>query len=327
MQDDLKHWITGQAAKLDRELGAISAMRVEASTRSFYRLVLRPVADPRAPSTLVAMSSPPATERNDQFLASRDVFSNAGLPVPEILAVDRAHGWFLLSDLGERHFEQAYIEGDTNAALEVALQHLIRLQRIDDARIPPYPRERFVDELGIFTDWFVSGLLGTSMPARIRSLFDVLVQNDIDQPQCCIHLDYHCRNLLFASNGTFGIVDFQDAMIGPATYDLASLLYDCYHRFEVTSIRGWCARYLQLTEIDFDLDTFEQVFDLTALQRQLKAIGIFARLHLRDGKDTHLEHIAPVLEVAAATATRYPEATPLADWIPELTVLTRRKLQ
>jgi aminoglycoside/choline kinase family phosphotransferase len=290
-------------------------MRVEASTRTFLRVTF---AGAGGRHTEVAMASPPATEKNDRFVAMQRVFERAGLPVARIVAMDERNGFFLLTDLGTRDLEQAYAEGGTDAALTVAIDHLLRLQRIEDPALTCYPPDRFVAELGIFTDWFVERLLHARVPAAMEAVFETLVANDLAQPQCCIHLDWHCRNLLLSNDGGFGIVDIQDAMIGPATYDLASLLYDCYHEFDRATIRRWQQYYLERTSIAFEPAEFERVFDLTALQRQLKAIGIFARLFLRDGKATHLRHIRPVLAVARTTAARYGATRPLAEWAAQL---------
>ena len=139
------------------------------------------------------------------------------------------------------------------------------------------------------------------------------------QAQCCVHRDYHCRNLLFdPDSGELGVVDFQDALMGPASYDLASLLHDCYHDFSDAAIERWRNWYLEHSPLPLNPETFALDVTLTAIQRQLKAVGIFVRLRLRDGKTTHLEHVLPVLDSISRLAAPLPQLAPLADWLATL---------
>ena len=146
------------------------------------------------------------------------------------------------------------------------------------------------------------------------------------QPQCCVHRDYHCRNLLFADSGAFGVVDFQDALLGPVSYDLASLLHDCYSTFSETEISRWRKPYLSLAPLTLDPDAFAQDLDWSAVQRQLKAIGIFARLNSRDGKPSHLPYIEPVLARLTDICRKYPELSPLGNWLKTKQPETTRAL-
>jgi aminoglycoside/choline kinase family phosphotransferase len=239
--------------------------------------------------------------------------------VPSVLAADRAHGWYLLTDLGNRELADAYGTSAETAAIEAALATLIRLQAVQDPAVPPYTEARFGDELGIFSEWFAAGFLGSALPAAVEPVFRQLVARMPSQIQCCVHRDYHCRNLLFdPASGRLGVVDFQDALIGPVSYDLASLLHDCYHDFSARQIAHWRNWYLEHSPLPLDPDTFAEDMTLTAIQRQLKAVGIFVRLQLRDGKTTHLEHVLPVLESISRLAAPLPELAPLSDWLAGL---------
>jgi aminoglycoside/choline kinase family phosphotransferase len=247
------------------------------------------------------------------------VFGKAGIPVPSILAADRARGWFLLTDLGCRELAQAYDTPAEAMAIETALATLLRLQAVSDPAVPPYTQERFTDELGIFADWFAAAFLGVQLPAAITPVFRLLVERMPAQAQCCVHRDYHCRNLLFdPDSGELGVVDFQDALMGPASYDLASLLHDCYHDFSDAAIERWRNWYLEHSPLPLNPETFALDVTLTAIQRQLKAVGIFVRLRLRDGKTTHLEHVLPVLDSISRLAAPLPQLAPLADWLATL---------
>ena len=147
----------------------VSTLRAEASSRAFYRL------SPAAGPSLVLMLSPPEQEQNEQFERLAAVFGKAGIPVPSILAADRARGWFLLTDLGCRELAQAYDTPAEAMAIETALATLLRLQAVSDPAVPPYTQERFTDELGIFADWFAAAFLGVQLPAAITPVFRLLV--------------------------------------------------------------------------------------------------------------------------------------------------------
>lgn len=311
MQDQAISWAKSALPALAG--AAVTTLRAEASFRAFYRL------QPDAEASVVLMVSPPEREQNKQFERLAEVFGAAGIPVPRTLAADREAGWYLLTDLGSRELADAYGTSAERAGIEAALTTLIDIQAVRDDAIPPYATARFADELQIFSDWFANGLLGRALPAAIGPVFDHLVARMPGQPQCCVHRDYHCRNLLFdPASGQLGVVDFQDALIGPAAYDLASLLHDCYHRFSEADVAHWRDWYLARTPLPLEPETFAEDLTLTAVQRQLKAVGIFARLKLRDGRATHLDHIPPVLESLVALTAPLPALAPLAAWLTEL---------
>lgn len=282
-----------------------NALAVEASHRRFYRLRR---AD-GAGGTVVAMSSPPALENNDQFETLAGVLEDAGVTAPRILAADRERGYFLTTDLGPVHLADRYAR-EADEVLPAAIDTLHRIQAIDDPAVPPYTRQRFRDELAIYTDWFLGGLLDSAPPDTLDDAFGELLAATDHQPRCCVHRDYHGRNLLLLPDGTVGVVDFQDALMGPATYDIASLLRDCYHAFPEETVARWRDAYAAASPLPLDRATFAVDMDLVALQRQLKAVGIFARLWLRDGRDSHLPHVVPVLERIAVLAGRHAPAVP-----------------
>ncbi len=299
-------------------VSAIEPLVAEASHRHFYRITA-------GAQTLVVMDSPPDKELNDQFRIVQRLFSRHDVPVPQILAEDE-RGFFLLTDLGDTHFEDRYAAGAADHCLQIAVDQLINIQTLEDAAIPPYTEARFRDELGIFTEWFVERLLGAKAMAGFTTVGDLLVDNALAQPQCCIHRDYHCRNLLLSDDDELGIVDFQDALVGPATYDLASLLWDCYHRFDEPTVRRWQSYYEGHCRFDFGAYDLARMVDLMALQRQLKAVGIFARLYLRDGKTTHLLSIPPVMATMTTNAGSYPETIALAEWLSDMAEPAARQI-
>jgi hypothetical protein len=326
MDPALREWTQAQL----RRLGAPGEvrwrpMRVEASHRRFYRVQWPAPADAEAGSRVV-MSSPPALENNGQFVALAELFARHHIGVPKLLARDENRGYFLMSDLGQTHFEDVYAGRGPDAVLPAALQTLHRLQQIHDARIPPYLRARFEDELDIYLTWCLGALLELEPASALADVFRILVDATQAQPVCCVHRDFHSRNLLLTPSGDVGMVDFQDALMGPATYDLASLLRDCYHRFPEADVARWRDAYLAATPLDVDRPRFAQDLDFTALQRQLKAVGIFARLALRDGRNSHLEHIVPVLARIGELAAQYPETAALAEHSATVLPIARRRL-
>ena len=319
MHPSLSQWVE---SSLDAAVSAIEPLLVEASNRRFYRVRLN--ASQHGPESLVVMDSPPELERNDAFLAVQKLLAGQGLPVPSVVALNMDKGFFLLSDLGDRHLEDVYGTPSQASALAVAIDNLVALQRTDAPDIPPYLESRFRDELGIFVEWFLGALLDEPLPAAASGAFETLIDNALGQPQCLIHRDYHCRNLLVTPDGGLGIVDFQDALIGPATYDLACLLWDCYHDFDDGERRRWQRYYQGGSRFPFDDDALSRALDLTGLQRQLKAIGIFARLKLRDGKPGHMRYIAPVLASATRICASYRATRHLGNWLTGLIPQARR---
>ncbi len=286
---------------------AIQPLQTEASFRQFYR-----VSHPGA--SLILMNSPPAKERNAEFVSIAGALAAAAINVPQILAHNQTAGWLLLSDLGDVHFIDRYRAGDHHSALRSALQTLQRLAAVRHAAIEPYTLGRLSDELQIFTDYLVQAACNTRLPESIfEPARDLLLQNADDQTPVCVHRDFHCKNLLLMSttqdqskDPQTGVLDFQDALIGPNGYDLASLLHDCYWRFDDHTID---------TVIDKVAGVSRRSVDLLAVQRQLKAIGIFARLALRDKKTSHLVHIEPVLDNLISLCARYPELNALGEWL------------
>ena len=316
----------------DEEPGArpwkLEGLRAEASHRQFFRM--QPNSNQQA--SLVLMSSPPELERNVQFMALADVFSRQGIPVPSIYAHNHHLGLYLMTDLGTTDLEAAYASPSRNQAVQSAVELLWRLQPIQDNAIEPYTRDRFEMELGIFNEWFVENFLEqTENRAAYAPSYGLLLEAIEMQPIGCVHRDYHCRNLLF-NEGQLGVVDFQDALAGPVLYDLASLLRDCYYAFKEDEVDDWIDHYLShdgplMAPLRTQSrDEIRRQFDWTAIQRQLKAIGIFARLHLRDGKSSHLPYILPLLERLLTLLAQYSDLSDLQLQLSHCTKLCRQRM-
>ena len=293
---------------LDTDHIDLARLPAEASARQFFRVST-------GLTTYVAMTSPPDTEDNPRFVRLAELFRQHGLHTPEVHAADFDRGMLLVEDLGERDFAAAYAGGDIDAPLDAAIHDLVRLQSVSSRDIPPYTTARFADELAIFTDWLLGRFVGIDVPRMFAGVAEALIDATQSVPQRTVHRDYHCRNLIWRNDANVGIVDFQDALVGPACYDLAALLRDCYVEFDEARIATWRQRFFALANLDCAAPTFNRAFDLTAIQRQLKAVGIFARLYLDRGRSSHLGDIVPVLARVSRSGRDYPETAAFAAWI------------
>ena len=305
--DALADWVAASVAVE----GPLLPLPAEASTRRFYRLG---TGSPGRTS-YIAMHAPPASEDNPRFLRLARQFRFHGLATPEIHAFDADRGFVLMEDLGETDFASAYETHDVDALMNAAIDTLAVLQNVPTDGIPPYETARFADELDIFTEWLIERFLGLAVPGDLGATWNALIDATQSVPTCVVHRDYHSRNLIWREDGTVGIVDFQDALVGPACYDIASLLRDCYVAFAEEDVRRWRRRFMQVAEPECSDAVFEHAFDLTAVQRQLKAVGIFARLYVSRGRASHLGDIVPVLRRIVALAATYSETKALAGWL------------
>jgi len=318
---ELYAWLLDNLAKTGNaghDAPRLEALQTEASFRQFYRVLGGKVA-------LVLMDSPPAKEANAQFVAVAEAFAANNLRVPRILAHNIEAGWLLLTDLGKTHFIDAYKDGRERQCLFAALNTLQHIAAVNDPVIPDYKAERLSDELDIFAHWLVRDACNIALPERqFEAVRKLLLANAADQPQVCVHRDFHCKNLLWqeplqgqnSSEDPVGLLDFQDALRGPAGYDLASLLHDCYWKFSDEVIDA---------VISESPGSSRRAIDLLAVQRQLKAVGIFTRLALRDSKLSHLQHIQPVLNNLIDLCSRYQELKPMGNWLANSVVEPARK--
>ncbi len=252
----------------------------------------------------------------------------AGVHVPRVLAVDFQRGFMLQEDLGDRLLLPELRGGDTARLYDAAELTLLRIQTVapDPDVFPAYDRALLRKEMKLFPVWFVERLLGVELGATDRQLLDraftALEDAALEQPQVVVHRDYHSRNLLLTGNGDIGVIDFQDAVIGPFTYDLVSLLKDCYIRWPSSAVTqralAFLPRALAAREADVPSERdLLRWFDLMGLQRHIKVLGIFARLWLRDGKPRYLDDLPLVLRYTLEVTGRYEELGELHLWLTE----------
>lgn len=305
----------------------VSAASADASFRSYWRIRQAGPGAAPGPSWIV-MDAPPDKEDLGAWLDIGERLRRAGLHAPRILAADRSLGFVLMEDLGTRTYLPELDAGSVDALYADALDALLRMQTsVDVGGLPDYSRQRLVDELELLPEWFLKRHLGAALSAADRHVidgaFDFLVHAAAEQPRAFVHRDFHSRNLLIVERertdddahmlANPGIVDFQDAVVGPVTYDLVSLLRDCYIEWAPERVDGWVEAYrlrLQAAHLlgpEVGPLQMSRWFDLMGLQRHLKVLGIFCRLWYRDGKARYLQDLPLVWRYAMAVARRYPE--------------------
>lgn len=317
----LQKWLASVTA-YELQLSSLRPASSDASFRRYFRI------DGTDGNSYIVMDAPPPQEDVRPFIHVAEVFGATGVSVPSILAQDIDQGFLLLSDLGSTTYLQL-LNPDTAHKLYIdAIDALVQIQlHSAPAVLPEYDRALLLRELMLFPEWYIGKHLGLTMTekqtATLNKIFDALLANNLAQAQVYVHRDYHSRNLMVLQNGNPGILDFQDAVYGPITYDLASLLRDAYIQWDEEVVLDWAIRYWERAKraglpVNPDIDSFYRDFEYMGLQRHLKVLGIFARLYHRDGKDAYLKDLPLVMEYTRKAAHRYKELAPLVRLLDEL---------
>ena len=316
----LTGWIKRTLNRADLELRPASA---DASFRRYYRV--RSGAE-----SYIVVDAPPDKEDMSSFIRIADRFRALGLNVPRILAHDPAQGFALITDLGDRLYLDHLTETTVERLYRDALGALVVLQAgtyAPDDFLPDYDSDLLHREMELFREWYLSRHLGLRLTAPQHRVLDgayaLLADSALAQPQVWVHRDYHSRNLMLTDVNNPGILDFQDAVRGPVTYDLVSLLRDCYVAWPCAQVRDWVTAYYALARqssipVGDDEQLFVRWFDWMGMQRHLKATGIFARLKHRDGKPVYLNDIPRTLSYVHQVSAAYPELAGLRALLAEL---------
>jgi aminoglycoside/choline kinase family phosphotransferase len=321
----LKLWLENELDFSEYKLKPASS---DASFRRYFRVT-------HDGTSYIVMDAPPEKEDTLPFVTVARLLLDVGVNVPEILDESPDQGFLLLSDLGSRPYLDELNDETVERLYGDALAALAAIQACAPAPgvLPDYDRALLMREMALFRDWLVGTHLDIE-PSRAQSVmldqaFARLAENAIGQPQVCVHRDYHSRNLMLTRHNNPGILDFQDAVIGPVTYDLVSLLRDCYIAWPRARVEAWALGYQELAlqsgilrEQHEDPLQFLRWFDLMGVQRHLKAAGIFARLNHRDGKPGYLNDIPRTLGYVVDVARRHEDIAGLGDFI-EAEVLPR----
>ncbi len=293
----------------------LSVVAGDASARRYFRLHV-------AADRYMLVEAPPATEKNQAFVHVAGVLGAAGVKVPAVLGVDFDRGFLLLEDLGDQLLLPLLDSGSAEAYYRQAFRVLLQMARVDSAGagLPDYDRALLGEELSRFQAWFVQALLGYTPTAPeqalLDNLLDRLTDSALEQPRVLVHRDFHSRNLMLTGNNALAVIDFQDAVAGPVTYDLVSLLRDCYIHWPPRQVRSWALAYRDLLCAQglaggTDAGQFLRWFDWMGLQRHLKVLGTFARLYLRDGKAAYLDDLPLVIHYVLEIAEKYASDEPV----------------
>jgi aminoglycoside/choline kinase family phosphotransferase len=307
-----------------RQLGGDSLDIAPASADASFRRYFRVTAKGR---DYIVMDAPPAHEDCRPFIAVARLFGEAGVHVPQVLAQDLDQGFLLLSDLGNTTYLSALNESTARELYLASNDALIRIQQASRPGVlPEYDRALLTRELMLFPEWYVAKHLGVAMKddqrAILNTVFERLLANNLAQPQVYVHRDWHSRNLM-VSDPNPGILDFQDAVYGPITYDLASIYRDAYIQWDEELQLDWVIRYWEKARaarlpVPEDFGEFWRDFEWMGAQRHIKVLGIFARLYHRDGKDGYLKDMPLVMHYLRRVCERYDELKPLLFLIDAL---------
>ena len=301
----------------------IEPASADASFRRYFRVT-------RGADTYIVMDAPPDKEDVAPFVRVARLLAGMNLNAPLILAQEAAQGFLLLSDLGNlQYLDELKADREIDRLYADALAALVVMQTtdIESARtLPPYDRPLLLREMELMPEWFLDRHLGLPVGPSERQmldrLFDSLVKAAVSQPMAFVHRDYHSRNLLLTTERNPGILDFQDAVWGPITYDAVSLLKDCYIAWPRQRVLAWLNDYRErlirtgVTSVGKAAD-FVRWFDLMGLQRHIKVLGIFARLYYRDAKRGYLNDLPRVLDYTRDTAAAYEETAEFARYLKE----------
>jgi hypothetical protein len=316
----LAAWLATLPRDLDPRIDTLRPASADASFRRYFRLEA-------AGGTLIAMDAPPAQEDCRPYVHVAGLLHAAGLNVPRILAQDLAQGFLLLSDLGRETYLQVLNDDNATPLYADAIDALVRWQLASRAgELPAYDAALLARELALFPDWYVARHLQHTLRDAQRVVLErtnrLLIDAALAQPAVYVHRDYMPRNLMVSTPNP-GILDFQDAVYGPITYDIVSLLRDAFISWDEERVIDWAVRYWERARkaglpVAADFGEFYRAFEWMGLQRHLKVLGIFARINYRDGKPQYLADTPRFIRYVRAVTHRYRELKPLALLIDEL---------
>lgn len=273
----------------------------------------------------LAVYGPPDSENSQAFIAIADFLREQGVCAPQVFVSDLPRGLLLIENLGQQLLLPQLNADSVESLYDNALAILLKMQQsnVPVNLLPNYDRARLLQEMQLFPQWFISQLLGYALSdsetVLLDEMFDRLIAEAQQQPQRFVHRDFHSRNLIYRPPAALGVIDFQDAVVGPITYDLVSLLKDCYIRWPRRDVERWALYYANnVTAANImpsqSPDVFLRWFDWMGLQRHIKVLGIFARLYLRDNKPNYLHDLPLVMRYALEVTEHYPAFAQFSDW-------------
>jgi aminoglycoside/choline kinase family phosphotransferase len=305
----------------------IEVASADASFRSYYRLigrgVLSPTNDEDKIKTYILMDSSLMLESLPPFVEMNERLSSVKVRVPHIIVKNMKLGYLILEDFGSTHYLDILTEENYQRLYTKAIDEIVKMQKADTLDLPLYDKDFLLFEMELMQEWYIEKYLNVTLPEEQKSIINTALEKIADivleQPQgVFVHRDYHSRNIMLTPKGDIGIIDFQDARVGAITYDLVSLLKDCYIEWDKEEVNKLALYYRDSVSLEVDDATFIKWFDFMGLQRHIKVLGIFARLHLRDGKDGYLKDIPLTLKYVLETGSKYSETLNLVKILKAL---------
>ena len=320
-------WLSGIAANQHLLPDTVRLASADASFRRYFRVDTTIAAAP----TRIVMDAPPDKENSDPFVQVAQLMAEAGVTAPKVLEWDRLNGFLLLDDLGRETMLDVIDPAKPDASrplYDQAIDALIRWQLASKPGVlPPYDRALLERELALFPEWYIGRHRGVAIEGKLKERlersFKLIVESNLSSPSVYVHRDFMPRNLMIGNGATLGVLDFQDAVYGPISYDIASLMRDAFLSWDEefvldVTVRFWVAARKAGLPVDPDFGAFYRAVEWMGLQRHLKVAGIFARLTLRDGKPRYLADTPRFIAYIRTTASRYMELTPLLRVIDEV---------
>ena len=326
----LNTWLGTLATKWSLDLTTIQPASSDASFRRYFRLLGNKNG---SQTSFIVMDAPPATEDTKPFINISKLLADAKLNVPVVLEQDIEQGFLLLTDLGNQTYLSALNRETASKLYQDANNALIQMQLASKpGLLPDYDKALLTRELELFPEWYIGKHLQIQLDAKqkddLAKVFELILQNNLAQTKVIVHRDYHSRNLMVTDQNNPGILDFQDAVYGPITYDLASLYRDAYIEWEEPEQMDWLIRYWDKARktglpVQNEFGDFYRDYEWMGLQRHLKVLGIFARLYHRDGKDGYLKDIPLVFKYTRKVAERYIALKPLVQLLDSIEGIQR----
>jgi len=288
---------------------SIEVASADASFRTYYRLS-------KDDETYILMDSSLLLESLPPFVNMNERLESINVRVPHIIVKNMELGYLILEDFGNRHYLDILDEDNYKVLYKKAIDEIVKMQRANTTSLPPYDKDFLLFEMELMEEWYLDKyldvLLTTEQQNIIKTTLDTIADIVLEQPQgVFVHRDFHSRNIMLTPKDDIGIIDFQDARVGAITYDLVSLLKDCYIEWDKEEVNELALYYRDSVDLDVDDATFIKWFNFMGLQRHIKVLGIFARLHLRDGKDGYLKDIPLTLKYVLEIGSKYSETKEL----------------
>ena len=318
----LSNWLSDD---LRLSIITLEPASADASFRRYFRVTIDQASSNqqlKLPTTFIVMDSPPEHEDNALFIACTKILAACDLNVPIIYEKNLKLGFLLISDLGTDVYQHALTKSSASNLYSDAMNALLNIQSTaQTSNMPNYSSEKLDSEIQLFNDWYIQHYHQSELNAdehkAMKQIAKMLISSAIEQPQVLVHRDFHCRNLLVTEKNNPGIIDYQDMVVGPITYDLVSLFKDCYIEWPSSQVEQWITDF-QEQSIKLGIHQIQnqsqwlQWFDWMGVQRHLKVLGIFSRLYFRDGKDQYLQDMPLTYCYLIQTCEKYSKLQPLA---------------